>query len=52
MFWDIFSACMSGCLRILNLSIPIGGFNLSLAMVLCGSVVISLVGKFIWGLFE
>lgn len=52
MFWDLFSAMINGCFSVLNLPINLGGFNLSMWMVLLGSVVIVLVARLVWGVLE
>lgn len=52
MFWDNFSAMINGCMAVLNIPINLGGFNLTLWMILLGSIVICLVARLVWGVLD
>lgn len=52
MFWDIFYAVVTGCVAILSIPFDFGGLKVSLWMVFLGGIVISLVGRLIWGVLD
>jgi|GEM_PF-4181247 len=51
-FFSDLQTMINGCLNVMNIPIVIGGFHLTLIMILMGSVVIALVAKLIWGVLE